>query len=149
METQIDGTKLPYYETLVDARSILEREVPNFPVLLCFEASYVLEQCVPELKGIGGIVEVDNVRNAHVRNIDKERGVYIDLSLDQFDIPTKGIKFPPISITSMRSRAFKYDEDNDNKYRRCMPGVSNYATFIEGVILKIKKNMLCSHSVLS
>jgi len=130
---------LPYYDKLVKIRSALEKNVSKFPVNGCGEASISVErilglpQIIREYHGPNNISDptilVDGDYSTHMLNVDKKRGLYIDLSKDQFNGKEK------IVIS-------KINGNKEYKKNTELSGLLKNIYYDENILSKIKKDSL-------
>lgn len=83
--------RLSYYDELIRIRKALEQtNFPSgrlrFPRFCCDIASEIVKRELG-LYHLNGIYDPEGCRVAHNWNYDKERGLYIDLTMDQFNKP--------------------------------------------------------------
>ena len=97
---QPECEKLPYYSALKYIRQRLEADASDFPENKCNTANWIVSHAT-ELEGRAGFYRLENHRSKtltyHAWNYDKERGLYVDITQDQFNWTTA--KAPPIAIT--------------------------------------------------
>ncbi len=85
---------LPYFEDLKRMRDFLEREVLDFPVDGCFEAASLVKKFAgPPIQG--GIFRDNGYSRAHLCNYDPKRKIYVDLTLNQFEVTPEKISILP------------------------------------------------------
>ena len=77
----INKQNLPYYQELVILRGFLEREVKEFPWCKCDQTTR-MTHLVTGLEEVSGRYVPSEDR--HSWNYDSRRGLYIDLTQDQF-----------------------------------------------------------------
>lgn len=86
--------EVPYYNELVQIRKLLEEEVPCFPRFGC-QTDTRLTSLIINIKGTAGRHTPSN--NTHCWPHDVKRGLYISLSMDQFDNGDEPITILPDS----------------------------------------------------
>ena len=89
---QEEAEKLPYYPDLVKIRRVLEKASEYFPHCECYRAGRAVKLVTGLEESVGSYGEPIKC-NWHVWNFDEDRGLYIDLTQDQF---LKSL--PPITI---------------------------------------------------
>jgi hypothetical protein len=89
----VKAEKLPYYEKLVDIREFMEdNSYTNFPLNCCQETAKLNTFIIPSLEEVAGFYKVedpvkyDDYKLGHAWNLDSKRGLYVDLTADQFDL---------------------------------------------------------------
>jgi len=92
--------EVPYLEQIRRIRTVLEHTLSYFPSDRCDYSARVVKTLVPDLKEVAG--EYRPWQRWHAWNYDRERGLYVDLSFDQFaPIPdeVKDLENIPSTVT--------------------------------------------------
>lgn len=122
----------PYFSTLERIRSFLEQQEVvqwhHFPRGWCDTTSELVRRIVGlELKG--GYYVKSGFSKSHRWNYDLDRGLYVDLTQDQFGFTTRRIVILP-SSTRLLKAGWDYELDIhprrradilERAYRRCNP----------------------------
>jgi hypothetical protein len=89
---------LPYGKDLLDIRAFFEQRHEHFPRGYCSIAARVVRE-VTKLEVIDGMYS----NRVHSWNYDPKRGLFVDLTQDQFDSSLPGVSITPISQRSLYS----------------------------------------------
>ena len=99
--------KLPYYKELVQIRDLLE-DCPGFPRKWCGPTTALVSKVTGLKKAAGyyipspGSSFYERGKQMHAWNVDNEKWLYIDLSLDQFHKRSRKIWALPVSTRVLR-----------------------------------------------
>ncbi|MBN2880769.1 hypothetical protein JXM83_01835 [Candidatus Woesearchaeota archaeon] len=111
------NVQVPYIETLVNLRVELERRVEKFPFLKCQVATRLVHY-VLGLEEVGGFFEYPDCMEDdwHAWNCDVSRGIYVDLTMDQYKGINRQITIVPINtrlleFDSFRTKEVKHSSD--------------------------------------
>jgi hypothetical protein len=104
--------QLPYYPELTRIRDFLERTMEGFPSGKCYKTANIVSEIVPELEVAAGYFCFNGQRVLdHGWNLDRNRGLIVDLTLDQFGsgygrvnvLPADSENFEQILLMTLRA----------------------------------------------
>ena len=97
--------ELPYYKELRMIRFFLEESLPGFPRRCCYRTSRLVERVVPDLVQVAGDYVFHGwVVGDHGWNVDRKKGLIIDLTRDQFGSRLGGVSIFPFGVDYYKTR---------------------------------------------